>query len=69
MQFVDFAIGQDAKTVGHGWQSCTTNIRAVRVTHPTDGRPVVFVDTPGFDNTFKSDAEILTMIAEWLVKP
>jgi len=33
-----------------------------------DGRDVVFVDTPGFDDTFKSDIEILTQIAEWLVK-
>jgi hypothetical protein len=33
-----------------------------------DGRPVVFVDTPGFDDTYKSDMEILTMIANWLVR-
>jgi acyl-CoA-binding protein len=35
--------------------------------HPGDRHPVVFVDTPGFDDTFKSDVEILSMIAEWLV--
>jgi hypothetical protein len=29
---------------------------------------VVFVDTPGFDDTFKSDTEILTTIADWLVE-
>jgi GTPase Era involved in 16S rRNA processing len=29
---------------------------------------VVFVDTPGFDNTDKTDGEILEMIAEWLKK-
>lgn len=29
---------------------------------------MVFVDTPGFDDTYKSDTEILSMIADWLVK-
>jgi hypothetical protein len=38
------------------------------VSHPTTGSPVVFVDTPGFDDTYKADTEILGMIAEWLVK-
>jgi predicted GTPase len=40
----------------------------VRVAHPSDGHPVVFVDTPGFDDTDKSDTEILSIIAEWLIK-
>jgi len=49
-------------------RSETIGIRTIRAIHPTDGRPVVFVDTPGFDNTFKSDTEILTMVADWLRK-
>ena len=36
--------------------------------HPVDDYPVVFIDTPGFDDTHKSDTEILTIIANWLVK-
>jgi hypothetical protein len=28
---------------------------------------MVFVDTPGFDDTYKSDTEILTLIANWLL--
>lgn len=28
----------------------------------------VFVDTPGFANTFRSDEDILRTIAEWLEK-
>jgi hypothetical protein len=43
-------------------------IRTVRVTHPTDDKPVVLVDTPGFGDTSKSDTEILGMIADWIVK-
>jgi len=66
--FIESATGQTGKTVGHGWQSCTAEIRSVRVTHPTNGHPVIFVDTPGFDDTFKTDTEILSMISVWLVK-
>jgi hypothetical protein len=54
--------------VGHDQQSFTREIRSVRVNHPTGGYPVVFVDTPGFDDTYKSDIDILATIAEWLVK-
>jgi hypothetical protein len=32
------------------------------------GDPVVFIEVPAFDDTYKSDTEILSMIAEWLVK-
>jgi len=66
--FIEYATRQDGRTIGHGLQSYTSDIRSVRTNHPKDGRPVVFVDTPGFDDTYKSDLEILTMIAEWLVK-
>jgi len=66
--FIDIATRQDGHTVGHGLQSHTSDIRAVRVPHPTTGHPTVFVDTPGFDDTYKSDTEILSMVAEWLVK-
>jgi hypothetical protein len=68
MQFVNVATQQDGHTIGHGLRSHTSDIRAVRVNHPATNSPVVLIDTPGFDDTFKSDTEILTMIAEWLVK-
>ncbi|KIM82899.1 hypothetical protein PILCRDRAFT_820193 [Piloderma croceum F 1598] len=66
--FIDRATRQDGGTIGHGLRSFTNDIRIVRVNHPTDGRPVVLVDTPGFDDTYKSDTDILAMIAAWLVK-
>lgn len=31
-----------------------------------DGRPVILIDTPGFDDTTKSDTDILKMIAGFL---
>ena len=54
--------------MGHGLQSHIAEAQTVRVTHPTNGYPVVFVDTPGFDETFKPDMDILIKIADWLRK-
>ena len=66
-QFINTATRQDGRTIGHGMKSYTSKIRAARVKHPVDNYPVVFVDTPGLDDTYKSDIEILTTIADWLV--
>lgn len=37
----------------------------VKAAHPRDRSPVVFVDTPGFDDVNCSDTDILSMVAEW----
>ncbi|KIM73936.1 hypothetical protein PILCRDRAFT_716465 [Piloderma croceum F 1598] len=66
--FIEYATRQNGQTVGHGLKSYTAEIRTVRVSHPTDRHPVALVDTPGFDDTYKSDTEILSLIADWLVK-
>ena len=42
-------------------------IKTVIVTHPRDPTcRITFVDTPGFNDTFISDAEVLRRIVEWL---
>ncbi|KIM76259.1 hypothetical protein PILCRDRAFT_826443 [Piloderma croceum F 1598] len=66
-KFIEYATGSNGNSVGHSWRSHTSDIQTVRAVHPTNGDSVVFVDTPGFDDTFKSDTEILTIVAEWLV--
>jgi len=69
--FIATATGRSDKDggVGHELESKTDQVRAMRCAHPNyPGRNVVFVDTPGFDDSHKSDAEILKMIAEWLKK-
>ena len=58
-------------TVGHSLVSCTTHLATAAIDpipgHPRlKGRRLVIVDTPGFDDTFKEDVEILRRIAEWL---
>ena len=46
----------------------TQKVRAIRikVEVPGSNEEVVLVDTPSFDDTYRSDLEILEMIAEWL---
>ena len=54
---------------GSSLASCTKQIQAVRVyEHPKYANRLVLVDTPGFDDTHKSDMEILQMISDWLKK-
>lgn len=67
-QFINRATRQDSGTIGHKLKSCTTEIQAVQTYHPKTKHPIVFVDTPGFDDTFKSDTEILALIEAWLVQ-
>ncbi|KAH7925385.1 hypothetical protein BV22DRAFT_437408 [Leucogyrophana mollusca] len=67
--FVNTAVGKDAMVVGHDLKSCTESLQHVIVDYPKDpSRRVVFVDTPGFDDTYESDFEILRRIAVWLAQ-
>ncbi|KAH7925382.1 hypothetical protein BV22DRAFT_1089086 [Leucogyrophana mollusca] len=71
--FINIAIGLSATAVGHDLSSCTTKIQPVTCRHPADpSRRIVFVDTPGFDNTsgddFAGDWNILRRIATWLAR-
>jgi hypothetical protein len=68
MQFIYYATKQGSEHIGHGLASCTAEIRSVRVRHPKKDRDIVIVDTPGFSDTHRSDAEILKQIADWLRK-
>lgn len=45
--------------------SCTETVAATQPFY-VDGRKVVLVDTPGFDDTTKTDSEILKLIADFL---
>ncbi|KAJ3562352.1 hypothetical protein NP233_g9632 [Leucocoprinus birnbaumii] len=60
-------VGQRAKTSA---KSATVAIGATRVSNDGKwgGRSVVLVDTPGFDDTTRTDYEILALINEWLKK-
>jgi len=66
--FIEHATRLYGQTIGHRLQACTTDVRAVRVTHPADGYQVVLVDTPGFDSTNRSDEVVLAQIADFLTR-
>ncbi|KAF5359523.1 hypothetical protein D9756_003493 [Leucocoprinus leucothites] len=67
--FVDLLANQRGRRAGHTLASVTSDIEAVRVPFPANpNRDIVLVDTPGFDDTTRSDMEILNMISEWLKK-
>ena len=61
-------------TVGYEIESCTVDIATAEVdtsqllrTFPwLQNRRLLLVDTPGFDDTYVEDSEILERIATWL---
>ena len=64
LQFINLASGSNLR-VGMGLKSCTAEVQVVEK-FALDGRPVTLVDTPGFDDSSRSDTEILEMIAAFL---
>jgi hypothetical protein len=64
--FINKASGSSLP-VGRGLESCTSEVRTSRP-FVVSGRIVTLIDTPGFDDTSRSDTDILTMIAAYLSK-
>jgi hypothetical protein len=53
--------------IGHDLESGTKKVQPVVVPYPGDPtRRVVLVDTPGFDDTWVGDIQILKQIVEWV---
>ncbi|CVL05382.1 uncharacterized protein FMAN_10770 [Fusarium mangiferae] len=62
--FVRTASGNNNVIVGHSLEACTQEITAFEFN--TNGQNIILVDTPGFNDTYKSDTEILLDLAKWL---
>ncbi|OJA10529.1 hypothetical protein AZE42_01697 [Rhizopogon vesiculosus] len=62
--FINEASGSDLP-VGRGLESCTSEVQTSRP-FVLSGRVVTLIDTPGFDDTTRSDTDILSMIAAYL---
>ncbi|CAE6413003.1 unnamed protein product [Rhizoctonia solani] len=62
--FANVASG-DSMSIGHGVKSCTKNIEPATM-FTVDGKPVVVVDCPGFDDTYLSETDILKSVAGFL---
>ena len=59
------ATDSDAFLVGSGLHSCTSEIQ-VSPQFLVDEHPVILVDTPGFNDTVTSDAEVLKGVSAFL---
>ncbi|KAJ7587363.1 P-loop containing nucleoside triphosphate hydrolase protein [Mycena floridula] len=71
--FINTLMGNDAMKVGHDLQSCTIQLDYTILhseTYPQLGvqghHRIIILDTPGFNDTFKTDYEILRRISVWL---
>ena len=64
LQFINLATGSNRRT-GTGPESCIAEVKFTNG-FTLDGRKVTLTDIPGFDDTKKSDAEILNIIAAYL---
>ena len=64
IQFINLATGSHLN-IGYGLESCTSEVET-SAPLGLDGSPMVLIDTPGFDDTTKSEAEILNITAEFL---
>jgi predicted GTPase len=51
--------------IGRGLESCTSEVQATKP-FKLNGREVTLIDTPGFDDTSRSDTDILAMIGAYL---
>ncbi|RPB00761.1 hypothetical protein L873DRAFT_1678794 [Choiromyces venosus 120613-1] len=56
--------GQTDITVGDGLESCTDKITSYRFNH--EGVNITLVDTPGFNDTYRTDTDVLLDIATWM---
>ncbi|KAG6917332.1 hypothetical protein DXG01_002903 [Tephrocybe rancida] len=67
--FVNAVAGKTVTTVGHSLTSETARLQPIVIPHPSNpARRIIIVDTPGFDDTYVADSEILKRIATWLAK-
>ncbi|KAF5351105.1 hypothetical protein D9756_008394 [Leucocoprinus leucothites] len=67
--FIDLLTGQSGQRAKKSLESATQGIEATRMPLPRHPeRNIVLVDTPGFDDTERSDMEILSMVSDWLKK-
>ena len=64
LQFINLASRSNLR-IGMNLISCTAEVQLADQ-FVLDGRKVILIDTPGFDDTTKSDTDILKMIAAFL---
>jgi len=63
--FVNRATNSEAFLVGNGLHSCTSQIQ-VSPQFLVDNKPVILIDTPGFNDTVTDDADVLKSVSAFL---
>ncbi|KAF8064962.1 P-loop containing nucleoside triphosphate hydrolase protein [Lyophyllum atratum] len=67
--FINTVAEKEITTVGHNLKSETAQLQHIVLSYPKDpSRRIILVDTPGFDDTYLADSEILRRIAVWLAR-
>ncbi|KAH8645555.1 P-loop containing nucleoside triphosphate hydrolase protein [Ilyonectria robusta] len=64
--FISKASGRNDLEIGHDIDSCTRDV--IPVTFNLDKQKVTLIDTPGFDDSDKSDSDILGLVASYMAK-
>lgn len=64
--FARAASGDNSLRVGHSIYPCTQHPQVVSFT--LDHRPILLIDTPGFDDDSRTDVQILEDIAKWMAQ-
>jgi len=68
-KIIDTLTGQQGRRAGDDLESSTQDLEASRILdHERYGSRIVLVDTPGFDDSTRTDKQILDLIGEWLTK-
>ncbi|KAI5997297.1 P-loop containing nucleoside triphosphate hydrolase protein, partial [Pisolithus orientalis] len=63
--FINRLMGRGEDGAAHGLKSHTQAVRE-HIVNLSNNQQYVLVDTPGFDDTYRSDRDILKTIADWL---
>ncbi|OCL07324.1 hypothetical protein AOQ84DRAFT_276934, partial [Glonium stellatum] len=62
--FIQTVTGRQDIAIGHGLASETVNIKEYQFSH--QGVNYALIDTPGFDDTYRNDGDIINSILQWL---
>ena len=65
-QLINKLTGKEEKRKASNLKSSTQSVTPYPISR--QGVRLVLVDTPGFDDTYRQDTEILRAIADWLIQ-
>ncbi|KAF9441303.1 hypothetical protein P691DRAFT_813197 [Macrolepiota fuliginosa MF-IS2] len=66
--FIDLLTNQKGRRARDELRSSMDSVQATRINHPKYGDRIILVDTPGFDDTSRSDMQILEVIGKWMTQ-